>query len=158
MRFLWVGNQHVKARNRNYFWICRESSGNARCCYAKFSRSTNSFGANRSLSSIFILIFHCSNAKHHLASLRKLKLLSAKPQNHFFFLYSCEQPHKSQMFSILHEVNIEIVLGDIQIELTETWAWDLNCTALETVLSAIAHSDSTTYPLSAISMGCHRSS
>lgn len=62
------------------------------------------------------------------------------------------------MFSILQEVNIEIVLGDIKIELVEMWAWDPKCAEFETVLSAIAHSDSAAYLLSAISTEGHRSS
>lgn len=62
------------------------------------------------------------------------------------------------MFSILQEVNIEIVLGDIQTEQTEMWAWDPKCPELKAVLSAIAHSDSAAYLLSAISTEGHRSS
>lgn len=62
------------------------------------------------------------------------------------------------MFLILYEVNIEIVLEDIQIESTEMWAQDPDCTKLETVLSVIAHSDSAAYPLSAVSIESHTSS
>lgn len=62
------------------------------------------------------------------------------------------------MFSILQEVNIEIVLGDIQIEPMEMWAWDPKCAELEALLSAFAHSVSAAYLLSAISSEGHRSS
>lgn len=53
------------------------------------------------------------------------------------------------MFLILFEVNIEIVLGGIEIELTESLACNPDYTKVETLLSAIALFDSVEYLLSA---------